>query len=130
MAMTDYLEPNEPWLLQTLAVIANLPGAHLGTENVRALEVYLLGCMRAREDLGAPHFAPEEADLLSEFGRWLAAKFQIDKELGWAGYIGEIDPSDRNVRTFRLLVEFLASRGMRLPEPRRPRPGGLGSLET
>lgn len=101
----------------------------LGSEKVEALSVYLLGYAQAREDLGTSSFVPGESALLLEFEQWLMTRFRIAAQLGWAECIAEIDPSDRNVRTFfKLFVEFLASHDMRLPEPRRARPGGLQAV--
>lgn len=101
-----------------------------GPETVRNLETYLLGYRQARADLGAPEFGSVDGDLLEEFTGWLKQKLASKKDLGWPGYIEEIDPGPTNVKTFfRLLGEHLAERGLSLPDPGKARwPAEDGAL--
>jgi hypothetical protein len=45
---------DKPWLLPLLRKISIRPGAYLGAEDVRSLELFLTAYGQAREDLGLP----------------------------------------------------------------------------
>jgi hypothetical protein len=86
--------------------------------SVRELDIFLLGYMKARDDLGLPEYGQDEADLPEEFQDWVCMKSGVDTRVGWVHCVELIDDSPNNLSTFvKLFEEFLATRGRALPEP-------------
>ena len=111
----------DPWLMPLLRTIAGRPGMFLGSEDVRALDVYLLGYQQARHDLGVPDLLSDERVLWEHFNSWLVSRTGGSASLRWPTLVERIDPSSRNLRTFfRLLEEFLATRGQSLSDISSP----------
>jgi hypothetical protein len=100
------------WLFAILRELSTRPGMYLGSLHVRSLANYLTGYATAREDLGVSAMPRAEADLWDAFGQWLGSKIPNPGNWGWCEIVEALDPSERSVETFfRLLREFLASRG-------------------
>jgi hypothetical protein len=99
---------NPPWLLAFLQKMSKRPGAYLGAEDVRSLDLYLMAYAHARNDLGLPDYGPGEESLMADFHRWLETRLQTTDTRGWWGLVEREDPSKANVHTFiALFDEFL-----------------------
>lgn len=99
---------DKPWLLPLLRKISIRPGAYLGAEDVRSLDLYLSAYGHAREDLGLPAFFPDEDSLLEDFTSWLKRTTGLSDTRGWWGLIEQLDKTPKNVHLFlRLFDEFL-----------------------
>jgi len=94
------MTPEDPWLLPFLRRLNVRPGAHLGAEDVRTLEVYLSAYTFARTDLGLPAFGRGEETLLDDFEHWLGRDIKQTTTLGWSSLIEKLDPSSKNVHIF------------------------------
>lgn len=91
----------EPWLLPFLAQIRPRPGMYLGHESARLLWHYLSGYAQARADLGLPIYGRGEPDHLTRFREWLAERHGYGgTTMGWYDMIEDLDPSERNLKTF------------------------------
>lgn len=103
----SYVE-DKPWLLSFIRRMRVRPGMYLGSEEVRALDLYLTAYAQARLDLGLPEHGPGEERLLPCFQQWLEKRLKTTDTRGWWGLIEQADPTGTNVRTFLALFdEFL-----------------------
>jgi len=76
------------------------PGAYLGSEDVRSLDLFLTAYSLARSDLGLPEYGPGEETLLVDFSAWLEKRLKKTDTRGWWGLIERADGSKTNVYTF------------------------------
>jgi hypothetical protein len=99
---------DKPWLLPLLRKFSRRPGAYLGGEDVRSLDLFLNAYSQAREDLGLPAFVPGEDTLFKDFESWLSQRSGLSDTRGWWGLIERLDTTSNNIRTFlHLFDEFL-----------------------
>jgi hypothetical protein len=119
--MLGHLKTDEPWLLRLVELVRERPAMYFGDNRVSTFATWINGYCSAREDLGFPPFAAEEADLLEGFTYWLAVKYNTTISCRWDGIIEHVvDHGDRNIQTFfRLFDEYLKLRNATSIEPLR-----------
>ncbi|AKT43474.1 hypothetical protein [Chondromyces crocatus] len=105
------------WFLNCIALIKRSPGMWVPTKSARELDLFFLGYMKARNDLGLPEYGGRECGLLEAFQTWLCAKLNLDPRVGWVHCVEQLDRRPENIGTFvSLFEEFLGTLGKTLPE--------------
>ena len=113
----NHMRAMDNWFLNCIALIKRAPGVWVPTTSARALDLFFLGYMKARHDLGVPEYGDSEDGLLEEFQRWVCARLNVHTRVGWAYCIEQLDPGPDNVGMFvSLFEEFLLTKGQMLPE--------------
>lgn len=107
----------DSWFLNCIALVKRAPGMWVPTKSARELDLFFLGYMKARSDLGLPEYGANEGGLREEFSDWLCARQNAASRVGWVRCVEKLDSRRDNIDTFLSLFEqFLASKGRTLPE--------------
>jgi hypothetical protein len=110
---------DDDWFLNCIALVKRSPGMWVPTKSARELDLFFLGYMKARNDLGLPEYGDNESGLREMFQDWLCEKLKVDTRVGWVHCVEQLDGQSNNIATFvSLFEEFLASMGRVLPEAR------------
>lgn len=108
---------DDNWFLNCIALVKQAPGMWVPTKSARELDLFFLGYMKARDDLGLPEYGPNEGGLREAFQDWLCAKMDLNTRVGWVHCVEKLDKRRNNIGTFvSLFEEFLATMGRTLPK--------------
>lgn len=108
---------SDDWFLNCIALVKRAPGMWVPTKSVRELDLFFLGYMKARKDLGLPEYGVNETGLREAFQDWLCARLKLDSRVGWVHCVELLDKQPDNIGTFvSLFEEFLVANGRALPE--------------
>lgn len=108
---------SDDWFLNCVSLVKRATGMWVPAESARELDMFFLGYMKARSDLGLPDYGVNEVRLREEFQDWLCAKLQLHTRVGWVHCVEQLDRRPKNIETFvALFEEFLATKGRTLPE--------------
>jgi hypothetical protein len=111
------MTPTDDWFLNCIALIKRAPGMWVPTTSARELDLFFLGYMKGRKDIGLPEYGANESGLRESFQEWLCAKLNVNVRVGWVHCVEQLDSRRDNVGTFvSLFEEFLATRGQSLPQ--------------
>lgn len=117
MSREKMMTTADDWFLNCIACVKRAPGMWVPTESARALDLFLLGYMKARDDLGLPEYGANESGLREQFQAWLCAKLHLHTRVGWVYCVEQLDGKPHNIGTFvSLFEEFLETKGRALPE--------------